>query len=243
MDWPIKKEALDRWNALAFDLYSGPVQFDPLPVFRIFDDFIFLRSLQDRWSIEWIAEPRTGLHAGSMAWSEEKCTNRGSRYCIYLATPTTSPHSTVQEVLDTILHEMSHALLAFACKCPICTCQLNSIQQEGVTAHSPNWRAVSRCADETASLHLKGFAAPYWTDFRKKEMKRMVDIEEKAKVKILGRLSEKIREEGTDVAHSKKAKRAKARARILDNTPENDEIENIETETLASIVIMFKMDV
>lgn len=52
MDWQIKKEALERWNAMVDELANGPAEFDLLPVFHIFDDLFFLRALRESCIVE-----------------------------------------------------------------------------------------------------------------------------------------------------------------------------------------------
>lgn len=241
MDWPIKRQALERWNSLAFDLYSGPVEFDLLPVFHILDDFLFLRAIQNRWDVRWIDYTTKGRNAETMGLCDEAFDIRGPMMWINVTRPTNTFHRTVQEVLDTLVHEMCHALLRAACMCSVCRCQLKVMDQRGVAFHGPSWQAVMQHADETASSHLKGFSAPHWVEFRKKELERMKTMEAKAIVKMLGRLWESIKGKGTDAARLKNAERAKARAKFQDNTPENDALKHTENEALLSITRMFQM--
>ena len=230
MDWPIKKQALDRWNALAFDLFSGPVEFDLLPVFRILDDFLFLRALQDNWSMEWVDKRKTGPYADAVGWATVRYKMRGANNRISVVRPSTTSHQTVQDVLDTILHEMCHAILQCSCNCMVCTCHVIAMSEKGLTGHGPSWQILIRVADEIATLYLKGFSVPYWANARKYQAKASQEQEEKTKTKILGSMFEKVKGEGTAAAQAKKAERAKVRASREDNTPESDERKHEEYE-------------
>ena len=58
MDWQIKTSALERWNTLLPLLVEEPklreCEFDLQPIYRILDDFLFLRALQDICAVEWV---------------------------------------------------------------------------------------------------------------------------------------------------------------------------------------------
>ena len=106
----------------------------------------------------------------------------------------------------------------------------------------PSWQTIFQAARETAKLHLKDFAAPYWVDRRNERVKMVVEMEEEAKVKMLGRLFEKIKGKGTVAVRLGKSERTKVWASVENNSPESDQVEREEHEALTSIVSMFKMN-
>ena len=241
MDWQIKKNALERWNELLPGLLEDPElhesEFDLQPVYRLLDDLLFLRALQETCVVEWVDEPLRMKGDPKVGWVETKYNIRGPSMRICMVRPSPERPRSVHYVLGMMMHEMCHALLYLACECSICGCELNLMNGPGMTGHGPNWQRVRAAAEETANLHLKGFAEPFllahWTE-------PDVRQEDEARVKLLGGLYEKVTQEDNEVEREKKVERDKKRAVKRKNTRENDQEKMDDDETLACMVGMFE---
>ena len=60
MDWQIKKDAIDRWDALLLGFLKGPElresEFNLQPVYYLLGEFLILSALQDSCVVEWVDE-------------------------------------------------------------------------------------------------------------------------------------------------------------------------------------------
>lgn len=128
-----------------------------MPVWDIFNDFLFLGLLEDVCCIKWVDPGFLGKAVGRL---EINTATRGPRAWIYVQRPTSMVPCTVQVCLEILLHEMCHALLYIACQCNFCDCHLNRTNGEGMRYHGPAWQSVRRSVEEdTADLHRTGFTA------------------------------------------------------------------------------------
>ncbi len=107
-----------------------------MPVWDIYNDFRFLGLLKDDFSVRWVDPGFLGKAVGRR---EINTATRGPRAWIYIQRPTPMVPSTVQVCLETLLHEMCHALLYPAFQCDVCGCHLNRINGEGMRYHGPVW--------------------------------------------------------------------------------------------------------
>lgn len=240
MDWKIKRRALKRWKALVPALLNGTKKFDLPRMFRILDDFLFMRALQDAGSVEWEDVRPEGIkYRGITVYNPNV---RGPIFWIRVTKSSPLDNWSVQDFIVTLLHEMCHALLSFSCRCVACTCNLNKINSHGLLGHGPSWQSVLRAVEETANLHLlSGLGNPYLLPpFRLcAESVFSFETEETAKTKMLGDLYEKVKAEADAIAQLKKFERETKRAGRVDNTPENFLVELEEEQALASIAGMF----
>ena len=92
-------------------------------------------------------------------------------------------------------------------------------------------------AQETANLHLKGFAEPFLLAHRREPDVR---LEAEARVKLLEGIYKKVSKENNTVEREKKIQRNKKRAAERTNTPENDQKKANNDETLACVCAMFE---
>lgn len=237
-DWPIKQAALSRWESLQPELGDGSCEcdseFDLEPIWKIFDDFLFLGLLRDLCRVEWVdqldgKDPQVGR-------CEEKVGIRGPRVWIYVLRPSFQRRVTVQECLETLLHEMCHALFYLACQCNICDCHLNRVNGEGMRYHGPAWQSVRRTVEDTASKHFTGFShsfflcAAYEPDLK---------MEQQAECKMFHSLSRRTERNGNVLDKEKRVQRAQKKVERNFNTPEESRSDQVLDEALKYMVAVF----
>lgn len=241
MDWQIKRNALERWNALLPGLLEGPglheSAFDLQPVYLLLDDLLFLRALQDSCVFEWADDMLEVRGRPKLGWVVIDDNIRGPLLRIRIARPSPKSHRSVHYMLCVLMHEMCHTLLYLACDCNICSCELNRMNGWGMTGHGPSWQRVRAAAQDTANLHLKGFSEPFCLAHRSEPDVR---LEVEAREKLLEGLYEKVTKEDSEVEQEKKVEGNKKRAINTKNTLENDEKMADNDETLACVVAMFE---
>ena len=241
MDWKIKTSAVERWNALLPLLLEEPNlregEFDIQPLYRLLDDFLFLRALQDICVVEWVDERLRVQGRPKSGWVLQETNIRGPRFRICMSRPSPEKPRTVHNVLCVLMHEMCHALLYLACACSVCSCELNNMNGWGITGHGPAWRRVGAAAQETANLSLKGFAEPFLLAHRREPDVR---LEAEARVKLLEGIYKKVSKESNPVEREKKIQRSEKRAAKRTNSPENDEKKANSDEALACVCAMFE---
>ena len=248
-DWEIKRLALQRWNIIVPGLLEGPLlreaEFDLQPVYHVLDDFLFRRALRSNCGVEWADAQKA--HCREVGWAEKEDNIRGPKHMIYIVRPSVRTPRTVQDCLDTLLHEMCHAIFSLACQCAICGCELNEMNGEGLTGHGPAWQIVAPAIEDCVNLWLKGFSDPFRLSYPAYDdamTKRDVNVdlkhEAKIKAKMLGGLYCAINERETETARNKKIERERKRADKARNTAEGDRKEAEELENLACVNKWFK---
>ena len=241
-DWPIKRQALDSWNAILSDLLEEPLlretEFDLVPIVNILDDLLFRRALREHCGVAWVDVLLGPVDKSDVGSSQDGSYIRGWRHGICIVRPSAKDPKTVQNCLTTLMHEMCHALLSVACQCAVCSCSLNEMNGEGVTGHGPTWQMLARAVEDCVNGWLKGFGEPfrllYLEDDGDLEYERM------SKVRLLGGLYKAIKERETDAAREKKEERGRRRAERWRNTAEGDGKEKVENETLACVRLLFE---
>ncbi len=133
-----------------------------MPVWDIFNNFLFLGLLKDIYCVKWVDPGFVGKAVGRL---EINNATPGPRAWMYVQRPTPMVPSTLQVCLKILLHEMCHALLYLACQCNICGCHLNRINGEGMRYHGPAWQSVRRSVEDTANLLLTGLYRPFLSIF------------------------------------------------------------------------------
>lgn len=209
MDSEIKTSALARWDELVSDLLDGPVwrdaEFDLKDSFHVLDDFLFMRALQHRCRVEWVDECDKGLPGATGRCELAVATNEGPICWIQIRRPTFQKPWTVWAVLETLMHEMCHALFTFKCYCSSCICPLTLINGDGLDWHGPSWVKLRRCVEGMASLYLDKMDGPfslyYYTETE-------AQAEEKKVVKMLSGLYKKVTRQGSESAELKRVARA-----------------------------------
>jgi len=144
---PIQQGAVEKFRILYASLKSlsrkqlcSPERpaFDLRPFFELFDDILFSSMLKDFVRVEWIAPNPYFL--GILNASPDKAVV--SVICVPLQNPKW-PDRSLEDFLDTLLHEMAHALFAvYKCHCRVCECEINLMTGEGVTGHGPAWWSI-----------------------------------------------------------------------------------------------------
>lgn len=248
MDWQIKESAVERWNTLLPGFLDGPdlreSEFDLQAVYRVLDDFFFLRALQDSCLVEWVDELLYVSGQPKIGWVVLDHNIRGPSMRIRMVRPSPEIPRSVHNVLCVLMHEMCHALLYLACECGVCACDLNMMNGWGITGHGPSWQRLRTVVEETANFHLKGFSEPFSfcsrTDFE-------VRGEAKARRRLLEGLYEKIVRDYNEVEWEQEEERNKKRTkkrtlhRINEiNRKESDQRKANHDETLACVVAMFQ---
>lgn len=147
MDWRIKTSALERWNTLLPLLLEESevreCEFDLQPIYRVLDDFLFLRALQDICSVEWVDEMLQVQGRPKSGWVLPNRNIRGPRYRLSMARPSPEQPRTVHHLLCVFMHEMCHALLYLACQCSVCRCQLKDNRKLVATLRDA-WQMMKR---------------------------------------------------------------------------------------------------
>lgn len=241
MDWPIKKSALERWNALLPALLEGPKiresKFDLQTIYHLLDDFLFLKALQDLCAVEWVGDMLEGFGRRKIGWVIRETNIRGPRMRIRMVRPSPEIPRTVHNVLCVLMHEMCHALLFLACECSVCDCELNMMNGWGITGHGPAWQRVRAAVQETSNLYLNGFSEPFLLSRASEPDLR---LEAKARLRMLEGLYKKVAKKENDFEQEKKGERKGKRVTEKINTMENDQRKADYDETLACVVAMFE---
>ncbi|CAF9920981.1 hypothetical protein IMSHALPRED_005059 [Imshaugia aleurites] len=250
-DWSIKREAVERWNAILPDLLEGPLfredVFDLEPIFHILDDLLFRRALRDHCGVAWVNADKSPDGRWDVGWSQKGSNIRGWRHGICVVRPSAAEPRTVQDCLDTLIHEMCHALFSVACQCAVCTCSLNEMNGEGLTGHGPAWQILAPAIEDCVNLWMGGFEDPFrlsYMDYdetkKGKNADASLELERKEKVKFLSGLYCAIEQRQTEAARNKKAERDRRRAERERNTAEGGGREIDDNEALACVRVWFQ---
>lgn len=157
MDLPIKTAALQKWQEVIqhlwehHDAVSG--RFDLQPVFEIFDDLFFLGVLKNACEVVWV---ETFRRQDCLGMCTENWNVRGKFVKIEILAPSPLGPRDLQDCLETLLHEMCHAVLTFQCRCRVCSCRVNLIGGNGLIGHGKAWQRVRRCVEDAANEVLVG---------------------------------------------------------------------------------------
>lgn len=113
--------------------------------FRSFDDYFFCGALQrqGRVLVGWTG-PRPN---GELGWTDCRPMNE-KRVSIRIARKSgRSSPSKIQEVSNTLLHEMGHAvLMVFSCQ-RTCTNIIAEARSYGIISHGPSWRVLVQAVE------------------------------------------------------------------------------------------------
>lgn len=237
MDWPIKQDALARWKTLQPDFGDGSreciAEFDIMPAWEIFNDFLFIGLLKDLCCIKWVDQGDIDNSIGRFAYNTGI---RGPRAWIYIVRPSPLGPCTVQDCLETLLHEMCHALLYLACQCNVCGCHLNRINGEGMRYHGPSWESVRRTVENTASMHFPGFSRRFYLCGA---YEPDLELERQTECRILHSLFRKIEGHGNVLEKQKGYRRAEKKAERQPNTPEESRSDQVLDEAMEYMVAIF----
>ena len=102
-----------------------------------------------------------------------------------------------EAILDTILHEMCHAILYQSCICSACECELNSLGHGGISGHGPDFQKFVRAAEEVVRGHLPWYGKTLTVDGASFQ-------EEEAKTGFLKGQSENVKQEERASEHAEK---------------------------------------
>ena len=159
----IQSDALTRWHAFQFNL-GGNIKQDPLPLdffVTAFDDYFFLGSLGQYIKVRVADESPTNSNWVGLTTSRNRYTLSGppeiqielKRLPDQLWT-----RELIQEFLDTLLHEMSHAFLMIYSTPAgyLGSCHRRIVETEGLTGHGPCWVKVAAAIAAEADRSLGG---------------------------------------------------------------------------------------
>ena len=250
-DWPIKRQALDRWNAILPDLLEEPslreTEFDLESIFHILDDLLFRRALRAHCGVAWVDVLLGPGDKSDVGSSQDGSYIRAWRHGICIVRPSAEEPKTVQDCVNTLMHEMCHALLSVACRCAVCSCSLNEMNGKGLTGHGPAWRVLARAVEECVNGWLEGFGEPFRLSYleddemgREEKVDSDLKKEEESKVRLLDGLYKAIKERETEPARERKGERDRRRVERVRNTAEGDGKEKEENEALACVRVWFQ---
>ncbi|KAG8533351.1 uncharacterized protein KY384_002134 [Bacidia gigantensis] len=75
-----------------------------------------------------------------------------------------NPRHILQCLLETLLHEMVHAVLElFACCCRVCFCKRNLLATVGLRGHGPTWIRLGKALQDTLNRNLPNVMFFPWT--------------------------------------------------------------------------------
>ena len=156
MEWPIKKNAIDRWSDILAELPEPlihPATFDLQPIFSVFDDLLFLGALQGFCRVKWVDRAKNARYLMGTTTGDK--TIQGPTTWIQLVRLEEGAIYSVDRYLGTLLHEMCHALEWTTCGCDICICEVNELSAYGVSGHGPAFQRLRITAEETVNRHLR----------------------------------------------------------------------------------------
>ena len=159
----IQKDALARWHACRFQLGVSTVEY-PLALdflVGVFDDYFFLGSLSRYVIVQMVDETSANSEWVGLTTKTESSPSGPPRIQIELKRLPDQlwTRELVQDFLDTLLHEMSHAFLmvysssaGYAGGWP---CR-RAVETEGLTGHGPCWVTVAGAVAAEADRALGG---------------------------------------------------------------------------------------
>ncbi len=160
----IQLNALDRWHAFQFK-FGESTENHPLPhdfFVEMFDDYFFLGSLRQYIEIEMVDEtPENSDWKGISKSKRQRVFSGRPEIQIEVKRPPNQlwNRNLTQEFLDTLLHEMAHALLMIYSS----TAEFignwhypRVVETEGLTGHGPCWVRVAAAIAAEADRVLGG---------------------------------------------------------------------------------------
>ncbi len=158
----IQMDALARWHAFQFDLDKCSATY-PLPLdffVKVFDDYFFLGSLHQYLTVSFTPEtPSNSAWVGLTRLQTPHSLFRPPEIQIQLKPPPLQPwtRDLIQDLLDTLLHEMSHAFL-LVYSTPGRYLERwryrRLVETEGVTGHGPCWVKIASAVAAEADRAL-----------------------------------------------------------------------------------------
>ncbi|KAL9074115.1 MAG: hypothetical protein Q9161_002525 [Pseudevernia consocians] len=155
---------LQRTALIDWEHASAPIgkrtttPFALAPIFHIFDRYYFCGALRDRVDVSWTPDTLRG--ADRKFYTTDAASSGGSlhRAAIFIQRPRagikTWTKQLVKETLQTLLHEMVHAVFAvYECRCGTCARVDNRARNTGVSGsgHGPVWRELGQAVQEEAN--------------------------------------------------------------------------------------------
>lgn len=146
--------ALERWNEWYPSVVNNQHRsrdLNLLPPLSIFNDFFFGGVLRGHVIVQWDTYTRQdGMYGCSLLEPNGKCMIEIGRLKRHQPHQKWT-HHTIHNILDTLLHEMAHAVFfLFKCNCRVCACQRNEIMGRGLSGHGPAWTKLCKAIQEDA---------------------------------------------------------------------------------------------
>ncbi|CAF9941517.1 hypothetical protein IMSHALPRED_002765 [Imshaugia aleurites] len=185
----IQLDALKRWHAFQFELGKRSEE-SPLPLdffLEIFDDYFFLGTLRPYTKVRLVDRTRRNLGWIGLTTSKRQYLIEGRREIqikLKRLPDQLWTRDLVQDLLDTLLHEMTHAFLMLHSTPPRflgITRYRSLVETEGLTGHGPCWLKVATAVQVEADRSL-GEAWDKWElkiqrsrQFERNELKELND--------------------------------------------------------------------
>ncbi|KAL6713964.1 hypothetical protein ACLMJK_008458 [Lecanora helva] len=127
--------------------------------FAVFDDFFFRGALTP-WVVIKLVDFIESGDPDTIIFGDAYDYDRDGKKCrIRIAKPKeTWTLEIVQKMMDTILHEMTHAVfVVFNCRGSACDSPISRATHQGVygSEHGPNWRRLGQAIDNEANVSLR----------------------------------------------------------------------------------------
>lgn len=158
----IQRNALTRWHAFRFD-FGEEIEKHPLPLdffIEVFDDYVFLGCVRQYIKVKITdASPANSMWVGLTEDRNRDSLSEPPEIQIQLKRLPNQlwTRQLVQEFLDTLLHEMSHAFLMIyitAAEYVGNRAHRRIVETEGLTGHGPCWVKVAAAIAAEADRSL-----------------------------------------------------------------------------------------
>lgn len=155
-------DALTCWHAFQFKFGRCTEQYPlPLDLFvGIFDDHFFLGALRQYTIVEWVdVQPANSAWAGITKRNRKVLSSEPPEIRIQVKRLPGRlwTHELVQEYLDTLLHEMTHAfLMIYSAPADTLGGYRRVLETEGLTGHGPCWVKFATAVAAEADRSLGG---------------------------------------------------------------------------------------
>ena len=159
----IQLDALTRWHAFRFDLGTS-TDANPLPldaIVSVFDDYFFVGSLRQYIQVEFVSDSPENSSWVGFTREKRRLISKPPQIQIDIKRPLPQlwTRALVQDLLDTLLHELSHAFLIIYSAPPGFLDRWRDkkiVDTEGLTGHGPCWVLVAKAIAGEADRALGG---------------------------------------------------------------------------------------
>ena len=154
----------------------------------MYDDYFFCGALHGRVDVVWVDDcPKKGYTvdaAGPRHRATISIKRPGAEHTIWT-------RRLVRESLQTLLHEMIHALFnVYECRCAACTTVEHQASNTGVpgSGHGSNWRELGQAVQEEAEKMFGGFDERWdldvgrWSGSHVEEVRTVLEMRKEGRI-------------------------------------------------------------